>query len=361
MKVFLSWSGTLSHKVANLLRDFLPSVIQAVEPWLSSEDIAPGARWFEQVSQTLESVDVGIIVLTAENIDSKWLNFEAGAISKHPRGARLCIFSVGVPTSAISGPLSQFQTTTASREGTLQLMRGLNQVLGNKALPEERLKRVFEVWWPSFETQFQAVLAESVSTTQAAATTAQPDNAEILAALNQILQRLDALERALPPTPPLPGAASRVPGPRPRVFIGSSSEALPVAEAIQFGLHEAAECTIWHQGVFELGATTIESIVESSAKFDFAVLVLTPDDTTFTRGKESKGPRDNLVFELGLFTGILGRARTILVHPRDPGFRLPSDLAGVTTATYTMHSDGNLQAALGPVCTRIKRVMGAAQ
>jgi predicted nucleotide-binding protein len=133
---------------------------------------------------------------------------------------------------------------------------------------------------------------------------------------------------------------------------------LAVAEAIQFGLHDSAECTIWHQEVFQLGATTIETIVETSAKFDFAVMVFTPDDTMIQRGKKTKGPRDNLLFELGLFTGILGRARTILVHPRDAGLTLPSDLAGVTAATYTMHSDGNLQAALGPVCTRIKRVMG---
>lgn len=361
MKVFLSWSGSLSHKVANLLRDFLPNVFQAVEPWLSSEDIAPGARWFEQVSQTLESVDVGIIVLTSENLNSKWLNFEAGAISKHPRNARLCIFSVGVSASAISGPLSQFQATTASREGTLQLLRGINQVLGSNALSEERLNRAFEVWWPLFDVQFQAVLAEFPPPAPESTTSTKPDIPEVLALLTQVLQRLDSIERNLPPPPQLPGAARRPPGPRPRVFIGSSSEALEVAEAIQFGLQDAAECTIWHQEVFGLGATTIESIVESSAKFDFAVLVLTPDDTTFTRGKEFRGPRDNLVFELGLFTGILGRARTILVHPKDPNFRLPSDLAGVTTATYILHSDGNLQAALGPVCTRIKRVLGAAQ
>ena len=142
---------SFTRRVENLAHRIAFDELRAVH------DAAP-IEGFEQVSQTLESVDVGIIVLTSENLDSKWLNFEAGAISKHPRGARLCVFSVGVPASAISGPLSQFQATTASREGTLQLLRGLNQVLGTQALPEERLKRVFEVWWPSFDAQFQAVL-----------------------------------------------------------------------------------------------------------------------------------------------------------------------------------------------------------
>ena len=73
MKVFISWSGTLSHRVATLLRDWLPNVLQAVEPWLSSQDIAPGAMWLVEVSAQLEAVEVGIICLTAENLDSSWL------------------------------------------------------------------------------------------------------------------------------------------------------------------------------------------------------------------------------------------------------------------------------------------------
>ena len=71
MKVFISWSGTLSHKVALALRDWLPSVLQAVEPWLSSDDIAPGAKWFKDISEQLSGVEVGIVCLTSENIDSK--------------------------------------------------------------------------------------------------------------------------------------------------------------------------------------------------------------------------------------------------------------------------------------------------
>jgi hypothetical protein len=86
----------LSHKVAALLRNWIPNVIQAAEPWLSSDDIVPGAAWFREVSAQLEAVEVGIICLTAENVHSSWLNFEAGAISKQASRARLCIYAVDI-------------------------------------------------------------------------------------------------------------------------------------------------------------------------------------------------------------------------------------------------------------------------
>jgi predicted nucleotide-binding protein len=69
-------------------------------------------------------------------------------------------------------------------------------------------------------------------------------------------------------------------------------------------------------------------------------------------------PRDNLIFELGLFTGTLGRAKTFLVKCRDEDIELPSDLLGVTTVEYGMRTDGNFMAAISPVCLRIKEVMG---
>ena len=92
---------------------------------------------------------------------------------------------------------------------------------------------------------------------------------------------------------------------KPRVFIGSSKEGHSVAEYIQLGLDHEAECTTWSQGVFGLSKTTSESLFHATRKFDYAVLVLTPDDLNLTRGKEQNVPRDNVVFELGLFMGAL--------------------------------------------------------
>jgi hypothetical protein len=147
--------------------------------------------------------------------------------------------------------------------------------------------------------------------------------------------------------------------PKPRVFIGSSREGLPIAEAIQTGLDYDAEVTIWSQGVFGLSTGTLESLVRASGDYDFAVLVLTPDDLTQKRDVSGNSPRDNVIFELGLFMGARGRERTFAVYCRDKELDLPSDLAGVTLADYGNRTDGNLQAALGPACTKIKNAIAA--
>lgn len=141
--------------------------------------------------------------------------------------------------------------------------------------------------------------------------------------------------------------------PRPSVFIGSSSEGLEIARAVQANLDDAAETTLWSQGVFGLSEGTLESLVDRSQDFDFAILVLTPDDLIESRTKRAAAPRDNVLFELGLFTGCLGRQRTFVVHDRTAGLKLPSDLAGVTAATFQPHAVENWLAALGPACTRM--------
>src|SRR5438105_3213910 len=134
---------------------------------------------------------------------------------------------------------------------------------------------------------------------------------------------------------------------RPRVFIGSSREGLSIAEAIQVNLDHACEVMIWSQGVFGLGEGSLEALVDRLDSFDFAILVLTPDDVTTTRDMTQQSPRDNVLLELGLFIGALGRKRSFIVYDRRRDIKLPSDLAGVTSATFQMHTDGNLQASLG--------------
>lgn len=141
---------------------------------------------------------------------------------------------------------------------------------------------------------------------------------------------------------------------RPRVFIGSSREGHSAAEAIQQNLDYACEVTIWSQGVFGLGQGTLESLVARLDSFDFAVLVLTPDDVTVSREETQQSPRDNVLLELGMFLGALGRERSFIVFDRDKALKLPSDLAGVTCATFQLHSDGNLQASLGAATSQIK-------
>lgn len=141
---------------------------------------------------------------------------------------------------------------------------------------------------------------------------------------------------------------------KPKLFIGSSSEGLEIARAIELNLERDAEVTIWSNGLFGLGLGTLETLVNSLNKFDFAALVLTPDDILTSRGATSETPRDNVLLELGLFIGYLGRQRTFIVYNRDKNLKLPSDLAGVTPADYGDREDSNIQAALSPTCTKIR-------
>src|SRR5262252_1016698 len=103
----------------------------------------------------------------------------------------------------------------------------------------------------------------------------------------------------------------------PSLFIGSSSEGLVVAQHMQLELELVAEPTIWSQGVFKPSGTTLASLTMQARKFEFAVLVLTPDDLLIKREKQTPFPRDNVLFELGLFVGTLGTERTFIVYCRD--------------------------------------------
>jgi hypothetical protein len=141
----------------------------------------------------------------------------------------------------------------------------------------------------------------------------------------------------------------------PALFIGSSSEGLDFARAVRSLLANDAEVTLWNEGFFLVGNTFIESLVSGLPRFDFAAVVLTPDDLIRSRDLTVLSPRDNALFELGLFMGHLGRERTFVVRPRGDDVKVPSDLAGLTTAPYDWpRGDGNHKAAVGPACDSIR-------
>jgi hypothetical protein len=145
---------------------------------------------------------------------------------------------------------------------------------------------------------------------------------------------------------------------RPSLFIGSSTEGLALAQGARALLDADAEVSLWNEGFFRPGNTFIDSLITSLPRFDFAVLVLTPDDLTTSRSVETLSPRDNVIFELGLFMGRIGRRRTFLLHQSDAQLKLPSDLAGLTAATYRWpRADGSHRAAVGPACDDIRKVI----
>lgn len=145
---------------------------------------------------------------------------------------------------------------------------------------------------------------------------------------------------------------------KPSIFIGSSSEGIEFARAIRGLLADVAEVTLWNEGFFRPGNTFIDTLVNALPRFDFAALILTADDLIQSRDVESMGPRDNVLFELGLFMGRLGRARTFLVHQSKADLKIPTDLSGVTAAEYEWpRVDRNYRAAVGPACDSIREVI----
>lgn len=160
MKIFISWSGNLSHEIALVLRDWIPHVIQKLETYVSSEDIDKGARWSNDISKKLESLNFGIICLTKENINAPWINFEAGAISKVVDDSKVCPFLFGIKRSEVKSgvPLSHFQSTIFKKDDILKLILSINKANGSEKLTDENLKISFEKWWPDLENNLNKCL-----------------------------------------------------------------------------------------------------------------------------------------------------------------------------------------------------------
>ncbi|MGO8298855.1 TIR domain-containing protein [Rhizobium ruizarguesonis] len=148
------------------------------------------------------------------------------------------------------------------------------------------------------------------------------------------------------------------PNDKPRMFIMSSVEGLSVANEIQAGLQHDVLATVWPNGVFWAGGYPLESLETAVAESDFGIAVALFEDILETsRGDRTPAIRDNVLFELGMFMGRLGRKRSILVFPKHKGLVLPSDLHGLTPASYLPGDDKDLPARLGPVCTQIRKIV----
>lgn len=97
---------------------------------------------------------------------------------------------------------------------------------------------------------------------------------------------------------------------------------------------DTASVTLWSEGVFGASHFPIEDLSALLDSADFAALIISTDDTVVSRGRESQAPRDNIVFELGLFMGALSRNRTFLVVPQGVDIKIPTDLLGISTLRY---------------------------
>lgn len=148
-----------------------------------------------------------------------------------------------------------------------------------------------------------------------------------------------------------------------RVFVGSSGEAIAVCRAVHAELENDLEVTVWDQDVFRPTYGALDSLLEALDSSDAGVFVLRPDDLTSSRGETSQTVRDNVIFELGMFMGRLGRDRTFMLTPKSATFHLPSDLADLTTVRYDAgrFDSGDERAAVGPACRTIRQALRSIQ
>ena len=160
MKIFISWSGELSQKIGEAIKDWLPAVLQSVKPYFTPSDIEKGSRWSADIAKELEQSKIGIFIFTKENLDSQWMLFEAGAISKSLDASKVCPILFGLDNSDFKGPLTQFQTSQFSKLDIRKLLRTINNNLGEQKLEDKVLDEVFEMWYPRLETKILKILEE---------------------------------------------------------------------------------------------------------------------------------------------------------------------------------------------------------
>jgi hypothetical protein len=161
MRVFLGWSGNRSKEIAKILKEWLPPVIQAVDPWMSP-DMEKGIRWEPEIAERLAESRVGIIILTEENLNEPWILFEAGALSRE-MDTHVCTFLLDISPTDIENPLAQFQHTRFKRDDIWKLVLTINKIVnkvGERSLSEDLLNKTFNTYWPQLEEKFQEIVEQ---------------------------------------------------------------------------------------------------------------------------------------------------------------------------------------------------------
>lgn len=146
----------------------------------------------------------------------------------------------------------------------------------------------------------------------------------------------------------------RLPNQKPMVFIASSKEMAKHAERIKNGIKtEYVDVNIWTEGIFQASVTAIESLDDISKTYDYGVVIFGSEDMVESRGIQKAAPRDNVVFEVGLLMGGLGRIRTFIVKPKELDIKIPSDLLGVTCLELDLSNEESLTCSLALMCKEI--------
>ncbi len=146
----ISWSKEPSRAIAAELASWLGGLVQAVEPWVSDEEIASGKRWRDEIGTALNDTDFGIICLTRANQHNPWLMFESGALAKHLTSARVIPLYIDLDAAEVTGPLADWQGRRLDHDGMWKVVHDINAATP-KPVSKEALLRLFDRMWPDLE------------------------------------------------------------------------------------------------------------------------------------------------------------------------------------------------------------------
>jgi hypothetical protein len=191
MRIFISWSGDRSREIADVFRRWLPGILQATKPYFSPDDIAKGARWESEISKELAASQLGLLILTPENVEAPWLVFEAGALAKNLEKSKVCPLLFGLEATDVKGPLVHFQGAKFEESEIKRVVKMVNSELGEQGLLDATvLDQVFEMWWPRLHTEVTKIIEKPASNKGAKARSDRDILEEVLALVRSDTQVL---------------------------------------------------------------------------------------------------------------------------------------------------------------------------
>ncbi len=139
---------------------------------------------------------------------------------------------------------------------------------------------------------------------------------------------------------------------KPKLFIGSSRSNLSIAEKVKSYLSSNVDCSIWNSPeIWEINQSTFDNLLRCVSYFDFGLFIATADDWTLTKDKIVIEPRDNVILEMALFCGALGRDKSFLMV--EEGIKLPTDFDGIYMPYFKKEDEKSIQSACDAYSKRI--------
>ena len=222
--VFISWSKPIAAEIAKQIKPFLEDVLGTATVFMS-QAMEGGTRWSMEIPQRLESCNAGLVLVTKENSHEPWLQFEAGALSKHVDESRVVPLLCNATIGDIQGtPLSLFQAKTLDHDDFLSVCLLFGAAFG---IAEETVRRRFERGWPDLDA---AVGAAKGATSPPRQLTLQ----DLMAVLERVAGQITSLETALKPSPPSRGALSAYLG-TPAGMFGGDARSTTLADLVSAG------------------------------------------------------------------------------------------------------------------------------